>query len=366
MRSRWDENVKDNPELSISSGLLPTECIECGKWTLNGDQLTYHTEYRGTYANYVFSLNGDDITSKGITKKEQAALEKSSLENSKAQQKEPERAPVPSYIGKHRHRGPGEAELSGELAARIEAKFRENDPENTGSIGMESFGMMINELELAKEDDGDAMEEAFHGLDMDERDTMRYDEFVTIARRLAHKKKQAEDQQRMADITEEELLAVFNRYKTFHQASEEDSLSKSACYDALRRLKIKMNPGEYERKFFEFDANRDGHINHEEFRRFLGKEPKEEEEKKEAPAARKKKLHVSNLVFFWDGIEWLSYTPSEVADGVHLAAKEGKRAEVAKKSAEEADEYDWTSEWSLYEEITVRTANVFLEADRGR
>ena len=157
MRSRWDENVKDNPELSISSGLLPTECIECGKWTLNGDQLTYHTEYRGTYANYVFSLNGDDITSKGITKKEQAALEKSSLENSKAQQKEPERAPVPSYIGKHRHRGPGEAELSGELAARIEAKFRENDPENTGSIGIESFGMMINKLQLAKEEDCNAM-----------------------------------------------------------------------------------------------------------------------------------------------------------------------------------------------------------------
>lgn len=102
---------------------------------------------------------------------------------------------------------------------------------------------------------------------------------------------------------------MFNRSKAFNQASEEECLSMSACYDALRRLKIKMNPREYERKFHENDANRDRFINLEEFRRFLGKEPKNEEERKKEPTTKKKKVHVSNLVFFWDGVEWLSYTP---------------------------------------------------------
>lgn len=36
-----------------------------------------------------------------------------------------------------------------------------------------------------------------------------------------------------------------------------------------------MNPKEYERKFFEHDANRDKQINLEEFRRFLGKEARD-------------------------------------------------------------------------------------------
>ena len=137
----------------------------------------------------------------------------------------------------------------------------------------------------------------------------------------------------------------------------------SACYDALRRLKIKMNPREYERKFFEHDTNRDRHINLEEFRQFLGKEPREEQ--KQEPK-KKTKVHVSNLVFFWDDIEWLSYTPQEVSEGTHIATKESKRAEIATKSPEKAQTYDWTSEWSLYEDITVRTSNIFIEADRGR
>ena len=198
---------------------------------------------------------------------------------------------------------------------------------------------------------------------MDERDTLGFEEFMTIARRLSFKKKQDEDKKKMADITEEQLESVFNRYKGFNQVSEEDCLSMSACYDALRRLKIKMNPREYERKFFDHDTNRDRHINLEEFRQFLGKEPREEQ--KQEPK-KKTKVHVSNLVFFWDDIEWLSYTPQEVSEGTHVATKESKRAEIAKKSPERAQTYDWTSEWSLYEDITVRTANIFIESDRGR
>ena len=53
------------------------------------------------------------------------------------------------------------------------------------------------------------------------------------------------------------------------------------------------------------------HINFEEFRRFLGKEPREDEASKKENKNKKKRLkvHVSNLTFFWDGIEWLSFTP---------------------------------------------------------
>lgn len=51
---------------------------------------------------------------------------------------------------------------------------------------------------------------------MDERDTLGFEEFMTIARRLSFKKKQDEDKKKMADITEEQLESVFNRYKGFN------------------------------------------------------------------------------------------------------------------------------------------------------
>lgn len=115
----------------------------------------------------------------------------------------------------------------------------------------------------------------------------------------------------MADVSEQALEEVFNRYKTFNQQKEEESLTERTCYDALRRLRIKMNPREYQRKFQEYDTNQDRHINFEEFRRFLGKEPREDEASKKENKNKKKRLkvHVSNLTFFWDGIEWLSFTP---------------------------------------------------------
>ena len=164
------------------------------------------------------------------------------------------------------------------MLERIKEKFQLHDPEKADKIGMDSFGVMINELDLVREDDGETMENAFYGLDMDERDEMRYDEFLVIARRLTFKKKQDEDKKKMAEITEEQLEAVFERHKSFNHSSEEECLSIGTCYDALRKLHIKMNPREYERRFFEFDENRDRHINFEEFRRFLGKDPKESEE----------------------------------------------------------------------------------------
>jgi hypothetical protein len=78
---------------------------------------------------------------------------------------------------------------------------------------MESFGDMIGELELHREeDDNEAMEEAFDGLDLDERDTMRFDEFHCIARRLYFRKKAEEDRKKMASISEESLEIVFHRY----------------------------------------------------------------------------------------------------------------------------------------------------------
>ena len=124
-----------------------------------------------------------------------------------------------------------------------------------------------------------------------------------------------------------------------------------------------MNPTEYERKFFEFDANRDRHINHEEFRRFLGKEPKQQEEK---PKKKKQKVHFSNLQFFWDGIEWISYTPQEVSDGIYLAAMESKRSEIAKNDPEKAEQYKWITEWQLYDDVKTRTANVYIDSDKGK
>lgn len=162
---------------------------------------------------------------------------------------------------------------------RVKQKFEENDPDKSGSIGMESFGQMIAELELAKEEDDDAMEEAFDGLELDNREDMRLDEFLCIARRLYSRKKAEDDRQKMANISEESLEIVFHRYMQFNSRTEEDCLTERGCYDALRKLRIKLNPQEYSRKFSEFDANQDRHINLEEFRRFLGKEPKDQESK---------------------------------------------------------------------------------------
>lgn len=39
---------------------------------------------------------------------------------------------------------------------------------------------------------------------------------------------------------------------------------------------------------------------------------------------------------------------------------------MAKHNAEEAKDYDYISEWSLYEDISVYTSNIFMEAERGR
>jgi len=215
-----------------------------------------------------------------VTKKQMAVLERTSLENSRDQSSKDgsERIRVPQFMQKRR--GHGEEDLPAPFLDRVREKFSENDPDNSGSIGMESFGLMISELDLAQEDEGEVMEEAFQGLDLDERDSMRFDEFHTIARRLYFRKKLEEDRKKMAEISEEQIESVFSRYKVFNQRSEEDCLTERSCYDALRRLRIKLNPQEYQRKFHEYDENGDRHINFEEFRRFLGKEPREKSEKK--------------------------------------------------------------------------------------
>lgn len=79
----------------------------------------------------------------------------------------------------------------------------------------------------------------------------------------------------------------------------------------------------------------------------------------------RKKVHVSNLVFFYDGVEWVSYTPSQVSEGIHTASKESKREEIAKKSAESAEAYEWVTEWSLYEDIYVRSNSLTTVSERG-
>ena len=188
------------------------------------------------------------------------------------------------------------------MLERIKEKFQLHDPEKAEKIGMEFFEVIIRELDLVKEDEDEAIENAFYGLDSDERVEMRHDEFLVIARRLTFKKKHDEDKKKLAEISEEQIEAVFERHKNFNHSSEEECLSIGTCYDALRKLNIKMNPREYERRFFEFDENRDRHINFEEFRRFLGKDPKESvvEKEKSLSVNNKKKVHVSNLVFFWD------------------------------------------------------------------
>lgn len=121
---------------------------------------------------------------------------------------------MPKFAAKRR--GPGEEDLPADIMQRVRQKFDENDPEKTDNIGMESFGLMISELELANEEDDEAMEEAFDGLDLDERDTMRFEEFHCIARRLYFRKKAEEDRKKMANISEEQLEIVFHRYMQYN------------------------------------------------------------------------------------------------------------------------------------------------------
>ena len=103
-----------------------------------------------------------------------------------------------------RHRGPGEEEFGKEMLDRIKSKFNDCDPESTGNIGMESFGVLVGELDLVREDDSEAMDQAFHGMEeIDDRDQMTYNEFLLIARRLNFRKKESEEKKKMADITEE-------------------------------------------------------------------------------------------------------------------------------------------------------------------
>ena len=44
---------------------------------------------------------------------------------------------------------------------------------------------------------------------------------------------------------------------------------------------------------------------------------------------------------------------------------ESKRSEIAKKNPTEAEKYDWINEWSLYEDLSFRSASIFIDADRG-
>ena len=85
LKSKWDQNSKENPEISTIPDILTPECLECGKWTVNRDQMTYLTDYRGSMANQVFSLKHEDIVKRKIKKDRQAALETSSFENSRIQ-----------------------------------------------------------------------------------------------------------------------------------------------------------------------------------------------------------------------------------------------------------------------------------------
>lgn len=139
--------------------------------------------------------------------------------------------PVPSYISKRR--GPGEENFDEEMNTLIRDKFDENDIDGNGNISMESFGSMMQDLSLLEDDDGEMMEEAFYGMDMDEKDTLNFDEFLLIAKRLNYKKKQKEDKRKMADITEEQIQKAFDEYKKFNQVLEEDCLTWQNCLYAL-------------------------------------------------------------------------------------------------------------------------------------
>ena len=115
-------------------------------------------------ANFVFSLDESDLKTRAFLKSDDSALEKASLENSKTKS-EGNRGgsshPVPSYMAPKHRGGPQDEELPPDLKEEISRGLAELDPENTKSIGMESFGNLIAELDLAQEDDADAMEEAF-------------------------------------------------------------------------------------------------------------------------------------------------------------------------------------------------------------
>lgn len=37
LKTNWSELSKDNPEITTLQNLLFPECLECGKWTINGD-----------------------------------------------------------------------------------------------------------------------------------------------------------------------------------------------------------------------------------------------------------------------------------------------------------------------------------------
>lgn len=102
------------------------------------------------------------------------------------------------------------------MTERIKKTFNDNDVEGNGSICMESFGSVMQELGLLHDDDGERMEEAFYGLDIDDSDTMRYEDFLLIARRLNYRKKQDEARDKMAEISEEAIEAAFNKNKTFN------------------------------------------------------------------------------------------------------------------------------------------------------
>ena len=68
IQSRWDENSKDNPEIQTAECIIYPQCLECGKWTICGDQMTYISEWKNPFsdgrsvANFVFSLKEEDIT----------------------------------------------------------------------------------------------------------------------------------------------------------------------------------------------------------------------------------------------------------------------------------------------------------------
>ena len=139
-------------------------------------------------ANFVFSLREEDVSKRQIPKDRQASLEHSSFENSRESQKKETSMPVPAaYISKRR--GPGEEDFSEEMNERIENILKENEVDQDGKIYMESFGSMMQDLGLLEDDDGEIMEEAFYGLDIDDNDTMNFKEFKLIAKRLNYKKK---------------------------------------------------------------------------------------------------------------------------------------------------------------------------------
>jgi hypothetical protein len=98
IKSRWDENSTENQEIeTLETGTIFPACLECGKWTTNGEQITYHTEYKQSVANMVFSLSADDEKRTLILKSHATTLEKVSFERARqAPENRPsEHMPVP-------------------------------------------------------------------------------------------------------------------------------------------------------------------------------------------------------------------------------------------------------------------------------